>query len=699
MLLSLDTGLNLFLTIRGGRIRQVFVRHLFLLKSLLTSCFITNALFSPLLWAETSSLNKISITPTQENLPRHISDSIPDETASKTTIIKQKVFAGKATTLAEVLQTQAGIKIRQVGGLGTFSDISIRGATAKQVMVYIDGVPLNSANGFTVDLSQIPLDNIEQIEIYRGNAPIQFAQQAQGGVINLRTKRDSGNNSTVSAMLGSFGAKKLALTNNGSNQKWQHLLSLSHQRAENDFGYLSDNGTHLNEFDDFNTTRNNSQTQLSHALFKLGYQLSASQKIHSQVSLNESVQHIPTLDNDATNNTFYKTQTLNAQLSYQSNAVQKSDWATQSSLFVSNKKDRYQPQNLQTKGIPSDYDTNAIRLQHFAEKPFKIIRLNSIAKLSLDLQNESYKTQAPDSFLFPNGQINNLYNRQLYIAGIEWFTQTNDEVWAIIPAIKIQNLQDKNKKQLTGDSALNETDITRNLGIIYQPTYLNNTQIKANIGNNIRQPTFAEKYANMGWVIGNPNLSKETGINRDISIEAHGKLGDWIPNSYISLAGFYNDINDVIVQTYNAQGIGRSINLANATLWGSEFETGLSTKFGQSFSLNLTYQQSKVLSDNIALDDTKLPNQPTAQLSFYAEQKIQNYSVFYQFHYESGSYYDHTNLLPIKTKRLHDIGLRYQTKALSIALEAHNLLDQNFEIFNGFPSPGRAFYLTLQTNF
>src|SRR5262245_15325531 len=68
--------------------------------------------------------------------------------------------AGRASraieSLSEILAEAAGVHIQQYGGLGAFSTVSIRGAPAGQVSVFLDGVPLTSAAHGVVNLSDLP---------------------------------------------------------------------------------------------------------------------------------------------------------------------------------------------------------------------------------------------------------------------------------------------------------------------------------------------------------------------------------------------------------------------------------------------------------------------------------------------------------------------------------------------------------------
>ena len=60
------------------------------------------------------------------------------------------------------------MRVVQYGGLGAFSTVSLRGAPAGQVAVYLDGVPLTSAAHGVVNLADLPVTAIERIEVYRG---------------------------------------------------------------------------------------------------------------------------------------------------------------------------------------------------------------------------------------------------------------------------------------------------------------------------------------------------------------------------------------------------------------------------------------------------------------------------------------------------------------------------------------------------
>ena len=108
---------------------------------------------------------------------------------SQSTVFKPSLFDTQVKSLSEVLSEQSGVQVNQYGGLGHYSTVSIRGSSAEQVSVYVDGVKINSAGSGAVDFSSLPLDQIEKIEIVKGAASSEFGSDALGGAVLIQTKK------------------------------------------------------------------------------------------------------------------------------------------------------------------------------------------------------------------------------------------------------------------------------------------------------------------------------------------------------------------------------------------------------------------------------------------------------------------------------------------------------------------------------
>lgn len=111
----------------------------------------------------------------------------------------------KVKTVMEALRLGQGLSAVEFGGPGTLATVRMRGGSAEQTMVVIDGAIVNSATAGSFDFSSLTTDNIERIEILRGNQSMLWGSDAMGGVINITTKRGRGAlNATSFLEYGSF---------------------------------------------------------------------------------------------------------------------------------------------------------------------------------------------------------------------------------------------------------------------------------------------------------------------------------------------------------------------------------------------------------------------------------------------------------------------------------------------------------------
>ncbi|HUI72459.1 MAG TPA: TonB-dependent receptor, partial [Spirochaetia bacterium] len=156
-------------------------------------------LLSARVWAEDlPELPETVITATRE--PTDILDS-----PSFVTVVTQKdIQESGGDDLSAVLDHQSGVVVNDYGPQGQGKQVSIRGSTSSQVLVMVDGIRLNSSFDGYVDLSRIPVDNIDHIEIVRGGASSLWGTGAVGGVINIITKKPDRPELTLDISNGSY---------------------------------------------------------------------------------------------------------------------------------------------------------------------------------------------------------------------------------------------------------------------------------------------------------------------------------------------------------------------------------------------------------------------------------------------------------------------------------------------------------------
>ncbi len=138
------------------------------------------------------------------------------------------------SNLTDVLAKANGVRIRESGGVGSDTKISLSGFSGSHVKIFIDGVLLSGNDSFS--LSNIPANFAERIEVYNGVAPIEFGSDALGGVVNIVTKNQSreGWDLDASYTYGSFNTHR-------SNVTFTHQLGNGLQYKINAYQNYSDN--------------------------------------------------------------------------------------------------------------------------------------------------------------------------------------------------------------------------------------------------------------------------------------------------------------------------------------------------------------------------------------------------------------------------------------------------------------------------
>src|SRR5713226_5384548 len=114
-------------------------------------------------------------------------------------------------TLVEVLQTLGGVEIASNGGFGQTSSVFMRGANSNQTLVLVDGMRVNSATLGATALENIPLNQIERIEVVPGQLSSLYGADAMGGVIQIFTKSGKYAPATnVTAGLGTYNTRSVS---------------------------------------------------------------------------------------------------------------------------------------------------------------------------------------------------------------------------------------------------------------------------------------------------------------------------------------------------------------------------------------------------------------------------------------------------------------------------------------------------------
>jgi vitamin B12 transporter len=142
-----------------------------------------------------SKLDEVVVTATRTAV------TVDDTLAAVDVIDRADIERSQARSLPELLRGRAGITVVNQGGLGKLTTLFLRGTESDHVLVLVDGVRVGSATSGLASLQDLPLAEIERVEIVRGPRSSLYGSEAIGGVIQVFT-RHSGTGTHPRVMLG-----------------------------------------------------------------------------------------------------------------------------------------------------------------------------------------------------------------------------------------------------------------------------------------------------------------------------------------------------------------------------------------------------------------------------------------------------------------------------------------------------------------
>jgi len=131
-------------------------------------------------------------------------------------ITAEDIARGGQQTLVEVLQTLGGVEIASNGGFGQPSSVFMRGANSGHALVLVDGMRIGSATLGTTAFENIPLGQIERIEVVPGQLSSLYGSNAIGGVIQIFTK--SGKYAPAASVTAGAGTYNTGSVSGGVNR-------------------------------------------------------------------------------------------------------------------------------------------------------------------------------------------------------------------------------------------------------------------------------------------------------------------------------------------------------------------------------------------------------------------------------------------------------------------------------------------------
>ncbi len=193
------------------------------MKKLTIASLTSLAFTSPVFAAENISLEDVVVTASRIQQPR------TSVVGDVTVINREEIERAGAGSITDLLRSQPGVQIVTSGGAGTASSVFLRGTNDQHLVVLVDGLRVNSVTLGATAFENIPLAQIEKIEILRGPASSLYGADAIGGVIQIFTRKAESNQTLIHAAigLGSYDTKTAEAGISGGLNQLKYGLNVS----------------------------------------------------------------------------------------------------------------------------------------------------------------------------------------------------------------------------------------------------------------------------------------------------------------------------------------------------------------------------------------------------------------------------------------------------------------------------------------
>jgi len=152
-----------------------------------------------------------------------------DVPADVTVISADEIRDGGFLDVPETLKSVQGVTMRSIAGNPATTEISMRGFGENshgRVLVLLDGRRLNRPDMAGINWFEVPLSNVERIEVVRGGSTVLYGDNAVAGVVNIITRKGSKEPSGgISVDAGSYGMNSVKADVSGTDQKLSYAVN------------------------------------------------------------------------------------------------------------------------------------------------------------------------------------------------------------------------------------------------------------------------------------------------------------------------------------------------------------------------------------------------------------------------------------------------------------------------------------------
>lgn len=537
------------------------------------------------------SLDEYSITATRTKM------DVKDVPQATSVVTAEDIKRLGAHTVREALLLTSNLDLQEAGMVG--NQVQVRGNDSRHTLVLVNGKRMAAENTSSsmnaYELTRINIEDVERIEVVKGNGSALYGSDAIGGVINIITKKVTASQMSVNTYTGD---KSQGITYSYSSGKENNVgvrISAGIEKTrENTTSYYSNQYGGTSSSTNMYGIRRFINTTVEYDIdAKHGLELDAAfmREQKSALSITPTTEGFNKYDNNRTDlslNYYGSDSNHDYNIRVYHNTLKKFNPSYSNGKYSDFQSNNYYQTALEAKDSVKLGKSNVLT---FGGE----IRKETFGSTYLEDSGDNVTNKGYDGITKPFSEKSNKI--------MSGYIQ--DEIWAgkkllILPAIRVDH----------HDSF--GTHASPKLGSTYK--FNDNSRIKVNWGKGYRAPSLYELYSQMTrpymapmfvvQVKGNENLEPETSTNFDISLEAekgkasgkltyfHNKVDNLIEQSKGSIT-----MDPVIYKKYGKRLYKSSYeNKDNATIKGAELELGYS--FDKHWSVKTCYNYLDATDDN-----------------------------------------------------------------------------------------------------
>jgi vitamin B12 transporter len=617
--------------------------------------------------------------------------TVKDSTRPIYVITGEEMEAQGARTVREAIKFLPGIL--GDGTVGTevnaLSGQLIRGSNTGQVLILLDGRPINNAGSGGFDLSEFTTNNIQRIEVLPGGGSTLYGSDAIGGVINIITRRPTEKITTEAKVnIGAYGLNQQSIQNSGKKGDISWVVGYNRTQAENNYPFSIPEANFSGNRKNNDALYNNFNLKLEADLGKrntLSFStlyLNKEQGTPGGVSIPFPVNGQGFFNSLTDKNRKYTDQIL-TDLTWNLKLGGGDDSLLTAKVYGDFLNTRFDPsgsvssQNrFQTN--QSSYGIQTTHSWNFAKNQSLVYGFDY---RTVNVRNTSFSYSTNKETLNYDNDIN------------------QGALFTKYEVVLIPNLTVNVGLRQDFSSLVNGSVTSPSVGTKYAVS--DSTTLRANYIQNFRVPTIANLFNVNPSNIGNPELKPERGDSFDIGIDQ--KLGNI---GLARLTFFKNNVSDTIA----FKRLTPPVN-SNTGTWEN---IGLVETTGIEATLNLQVAKNIYTFVNYTANDPRIFKSSNAaeinkELRFAGADKL-NLGVSYEtpqglylgllMNSLNGYPTNNTNTEFLSGYTTFDFKLLVPlSDKLVVTGSVENLFNQRYQLFPGFPDGGRGFQIGLSSTF